>query len=233
MFALDVCLSPEQAHLFDFKNKTCVVIDVLRASSTISTILNNGAKEVIPVSNIDEAKNYKEKGYIVGAERGGKIVEGFDFGNSPFEYTSKIVEKKRVVLTTSNGTKAIHLAKDSSHIYIGSFLNLDAIINRLIKDNKDCILFCAGWQGHFSLEDSCLAGAIVFGCNTKQNTCSDASSMTTTLYQSYRNDLDKMIQTSAHYRRLASHGVKTDAFYCIKKNHFNNVPFWNGKSLQV
>ena len=233
MFALDVCLSPEQAHLFDFKKKTCVIIDVLRASSTISTILNNGAKEVIPVSNINDAKNYKEKGYIVGAEREGKVVEGFNFGNSPFEYTGKMVKDKSVVLTTSNGTKALHLAKDSNQIYIGSFLNLDAIINRLIKDNNDCILFCAGWKGHFSLEDSCLAGAITDGCNLKQNIYSDASSMVTTLYQSYKNDLKKMIQTSAHYKRLSSHGVKTDALFCIKKNHFKHIPFWNGKSLQL
>ena len=123
---LDVCLSPELIQLFDIKEKVVVIIDILRATSTICNILNNGAKEVIPVSDLEQAKKYLMNGYIVGAERGGKTIDGFSFGNSPFDYPSEVVKNKSVVLTTSNGTKALHLSRDANQILIGSFLNLNA-----------------------------------------------------------------------------------------------------------
>jgi len=230
---IDVCLSPELIHLFDIKEKVVVIIDILRATSTICSILNNGAKEVIPVPDLEKAKKYLRKGYIVGAERGGKTIDGFSYGNSPFDYPSEVVKDKSIVLTTSNGTKALHLSKDADQILIGSFLNLNEIVNKIKTINKDCLLFCAGWKGHFSLEDSCCAGALVHYLSEHFELCSDSGIVTKDLYLQYKNDLMVMIKKSAHFKRLNHFGVNKDFDLCITQNLFNQVPFWNGSSIML
>src|ERR1700754_471578 len=159
---LDVCLSPALIPLYKVEDYIVVVIDIFRATSSICYGIENGAEAIIPVSQVEECSAYREKGldYLLAAERDGKVVDGFDFGNSPFSYTREKVGGKTVVLTTTNGTHALHQSIRAKRIVIGSFLNLTALCNWLAAQPEDVVLVCAGWKNNFNLEDTLFAGAV-------------------------------------------------------------------------
>ena len=161
MPTVDTALSLQLYPLCDQDNAIVVVIDVLRATSAICTAFENGAKEMIPVANVEEALEYQKKGFLVGAERNGEKLEGFDFGNSPYDYMDPKIKDQTLVLTTTNGTQAIEIAKDNYMVVIGAFTNITALSDWLIKQDKNIILLCAGWKGRVNLEDSLFAGAVV------------------------------------------------------------------------
>ena len=154
---IEVCFSPYLFPLFKDEFDIIVVIDVLRATSAICAAFDNGVTGLIPVSTIEEAREYQAKGYLVGAERQGQIVEGFDFGNSPFSYMLPELKGQTVVLSTTNGTKSINIAKESGQVVIGSFLNLDVLCEWLEKQDKHILCLCSGWQNKFNLEDTICA----------------------------------------------------------------------------
>src|SRR5688500_2583069 len=143
---IDVCLTPYLLPLYDVSGKIVVVIDIFRATSTICTALGNGAKEVITVSDIEACLAYQDAGpeFILAAERGGDRVEGFSHGNSPQEYTRESVKGKTIVLTTTNGTRAIEISQGAFAVVAGSFLNISALCRWLKTTGKDVILLCAG-----------------------------------------------------------------------------------------
>lgn len=133
---VEVCFSPNVYPLFHKDDAIVVVIDVLRATSAITTAFYNGVAQMIPVATVEEALEYKKKGFIVAAERNGEVVPGFDLGNSPFGYMSKKVAGKTIAITTTNGTQAIKAAEKAKRILIGSFLNLDVMIDYLRAEKK-------------------------------------------------------------------------------------------------
>src|ERR1700709_554218 len=139
-----------------------VIIDMFRATSSICYGIENGAEAIIPVSQVEECAAYREKGldFLLAAERDGSGVEGFDFGNSPFSYTKEKVDGKTIVLTTTNGTHALHLSRAAKKIVIGSFLNLTSLCNWLKEQDENILLVCSGWKGNFNLEDTLFAGAV-------------------------------------------------------------------------
>src|SRR3984893_16016612 len=154
--ALHTSLSPALLHLYGISNTIVVIIDVLRATSTIATALKNGARYVIPVETVAKCIELgKQIDCIPAGERDGKIAEGLKYGNSPFEYTRKFIDGKILVLTTTNGTKLLHIALDkgASHIVTGSFNNLSAVCNYLISQNKNVMLGCAAWKDKVNIED--------------------------------------------------------------------------------
>ena len=157
---LEVCYSPAVFKRFENPDAIVVIIDVLRASSAICTAIANGAKAIIPVAEIDEARDYKQKGYMVAAERDGYVLDFADFGNSPFNFTRDKVNGKTIVYSTTNGTRIIKLASSAHKTVIGSFLNISALTNWLAEQDRDVILFCAGWKDKFNLEDTICAGAV-------------------------------------------------------------------------
>jgi 2-phosphosulfolactate phosphatase len=229
---LDICLSPAQLSLFDLIGKIVVIIDVFRATSTINSAIDNGVKEVIPVSTLEEGLEYKAKGYIAGAERNGKKYDGFDYGNSPFEYMTEEVKNKSIVLTTSNGTRALKMSQDADTIITASFLNLQVVIDYLKEQDKDILLFCSGWKDRFSLEDTVCAGAIAKGMQDCTETHADSAVAAIQLYSSYESDLLNALKKSNHYNRLAKNGMERDINYCALINKSTSIPLWNGKSLQ-
>ena len=158
---LEVCLTPALLHLHDIRESIVVVIDIFRATSSICYGIENGAKAIIPVESIESCKSYQSTDFLLAAERNGEIVAGFDFGNSPFAYTSEKVKGKTIVLTTTNGTRAIHAAQEAHTIVIGSFLNLNTLCNWLKTENRNICLLCSGWKDKTNLEDTLFAGAIV------------------------------------------------------------------------
>ncbi len=219
---IETVLSPTLFHQIDeVENKVVVVVDILRATSTITTILHNGAAAVIPVKEESIAKEYKSKGYLVGGERGGETIDGFDFGNSPFQYKPEIVDGQEIVLTTTNGTKCIEMSAHAHQVVIGSFLNLDKVVEHVNTLNKDIVLFCAGWKDKVNLEDSLFAGAVA--CSFTDKELDDPTLLCIDAYKAAQKDLFKALQNSNHFQRLASKGVTKDIAYCCQTDIINSV----------
>jgi len=210
-----------------------VIVDVFRATSAICTAFHYGVKEIIPVSTVEEARAYQKEGYLVGAERNGQIVEGFDFGNSPFSYMSDDIKGKSVVLTTTNGTKAITIAKEAKGIFIGSFLNLKALADYLIEDGKSVLVQCAGWKNRFNLEDTLFAGALVeeLTKNPEFSNLADSAIASANLYSLAKNDLHGALENSSHRNRLKRLNLYKDIKYCLQLSKYDVVPFYQDGCL--
>ncbi len=193
-----------------------VVIDILRATSVISTAFHYGVKEIIPVQTIEEALNYKGKeGFIVAAERNAMPIDGFDYGNSPFHYMNEEVKNKTLVLTTTNGTKALKMAENHQTI-TASFINFEAVAQFLLNQQKDVILFCAGWKGFFNLEDSIFAGKLAdLLMQNGFTTLDDSTIATTQLLAQSSGDLFKFLNNSSHRHRLKSLNMEEDTKFCL------------------
>jgi 2-phosphosulfolactate phosphatase len=160
---IDVYLLPALVEPADLTGKTVVVIDVLRATTTIIQALASGATQVVPCLEVDEARRSAGqlgRGALLGGERGGEQIPGFDLGNSPAEYSRERVGGKTVVLTTTNGTRAMLRCKSARRVLIGAFVNFSAVCREL-ADEPEIALLCAGTDGHVTREDTLLAGAIV------------------------------------------------------------------------
>lgn len=229
---IETVLSPKTFYQIEnIENKVVVVIDILRATSTITTILHNGASAVIPVKEESEALEYKNKGYLVGGERGGETIPGFDFGNSPFHYKKELVSNKEVVLTTTNGTKIIEMACNAKEIVVGSFLNLKIVVNHLKNQNSDVVLFCAGWKDRVNIEDSLFAGAVAL--QFKDANLDDATLLTRDAYNASKADLFGALEKSNHFQRLASKGVTKDIEYCCQVDVINILPVSKGGKIVI
>ncbi len=218
----------------DFNGKTAVVIDVLRASSVIITALANGAENVLPTSSTAEAfKLYRKLGSeaILGGERNAEIIEGFHYGNSPLQYTPEIVGSKQLILNTTNGTRAIKLSSKADKLVIGALINLDAIINFLVKKNNDLVLVCSGTNGKFSLDDALCAGLIADHIFTE--TKSDCCDLTHLLinYVRQSGSIQHKLQNCFHLKYLMSIGYAKDVEYCLKLNVFDMVPHFDGYGI--
>lgn len=226
---LDLCPSPALYPYYKSANDTVIVVDVFRASATMCAMLNNGAAAIIPVSNTDEAKEYKEKGYLVGAERKTKKCDFADFGNSPFDYTRDIVENKEVVFTTTNGTRAIEAARECSELLIGTFTNIDAVVERCINRAERVVILAAGWNNRISIEDTLFGGAfaekVIDLSGVKLD--SDSIKMSMDLWLKAKNNFMEYIKMSDHYKRLVDNGADGDAAYCLTPNSLSVVPAYN------
>lgn len=231
--SLEVCLSPALLHLFDVKNSIVVIIDVLRATSTICTALYNGATRVIPVASVEECVNIgRAIGGITAGERDGKIAEGLIHGNSPFEYPREFVENKTLVLTTTNGTKLLHMAKDAVQIITGSFPNISAVCDYLIAQNQNVILGCAAWKDRVNMEDTLFAGAVVNRIKAHFDVNCDSAIAAETLYNNAKDDIYTFMQQASHYKRLANYGLEKDIHYCLTPDGANVLPlFKNGELI--
>ncbi|KLT65018.1 2-phosphosulfolactate phosphatase [Pedobacter sp. BMA] len=229
---IEVCLTPALIDLYDIEQSIVVVIDILRATSSITYGIENGAEAIIPVANVEDCLNYSDKGYLLAAERNGEVVAGYDFGNSPFSYTKEKVEGKTVVLTTTNGTKALHLAnRRAFQVVIGSFLNLDSLCDYLQRQNKNVLLLCAGWKDQFNLEDTLFAGAVVRKLRQSFEHFDDSSVAAEDLYNLAKDDLRKYLHKSSHSNRLAQLNIEEDVVFCLQLNICESIPVLEGERL--
>lgn len=231
---MEVCLSPALLHLYDVKNSIVVIIDVLRATSTICTALYNGAAKVIPVASVEECVNIgRQLKAITAGERDGKIAEGLAYGNSPFEYPRDFIEGKTVVLTTTNGTKLLHMAKDAIQIITGSFPNLSAVCEYLIAQGQNVILGCAAWKDRVNMEDTLFAGAVVSRIREHFSVNCDSALAAETLYNTARNDLFGFMKQASHFQRLSRYGLEKDIQYCLTPDGANVLPVLKNGELVV
>lgn len=229
---IEVCLTPALIDLYAIENSIVVVIDILRATSSMVYGIDNGAQAIIPVAQVEECMSYAGKGYLLAAERNGEVVEGYDFGNSPFSYTAEKVAGKTIVLTTTNGTKALHLArKRASQVVIGSFLNLKALCRWLKTQEKDVLLLCAGWKDQFNLEDTIFAGAMVNQLRSGFTHYDDASVAAEDLYLLAKDDLRAYIHKSSHSHRMVALNIEEDVKFCLQTNICQAIPVLEGDQL--
>jgi 2-phosphosulfolactate phosphatase len=227
--------SPALLHLYDLSNAVVVIIDVFRATSTIASALYNGATCIIPVDTVAKAVEIsKQLGAIAAGERDGKLAEGLQYGNSPLEYNEGFIKDKTLVLTTTNGTKLLQMALDSSAdtIITGSFPNLSAVCNFLLKENKNVVLGCAGWKDRFNLEDTLFAGAVISKIKEHFTMHCDSSLTAEMLYQQHKNNLTKFAPQLTHYHRLVDRfGLIEDINFCLTADVANVLPLYKDGKL--
>ena len=229
MKSVDVCLTHQDFDNYDHKGKIVVVIDVLRATSTINTLLFLGADHVKPVGSLEECKVLKDDDYIIMAERMGKKVEGFDYGNSPTKFKEENIKGRKVAIATSNGSKAIIKAEGSKRTILCSFLNIESVINLIKKYESDVLLLCSGWLGKTNLEDTLCAGGIVAGLDNYEIE-SDTALMAKALHDNTDNILETM-KLSSHAKRLSGYDNKVDIEFCSRVNTQPIIPILNGNQI--
>jgi len=230
MSSVDVCLTHQQLENYQHHDKNVVVIDVLRATSTINTILFSGAKSVKPVESLEECMKLKEDGYIVMAERMGKKVEGFDYGNSPSKIEKNLFADRDVGIATSNGTKAIVKTKGSKITLISSFLNLSKVIEYLNTNSRDTLLVCSGWKGSTNLEDTMCAGAIVAGLENYDYE-SDTVVIAKKLYEQSKDDILSSMKKSSHAKRLSGYDNMKDIEFCSEIDKQEILSYLDGDQI--
>ena len=222
--SIDVVFTPDLLPFSDLTGKTVVVTDILRATTTITFAMANGATVITPVLTPADAFRLAadQPNTLIGGERGGMKVDGFDLGNSPREYIQAIVSDRQVVLTTTNGTRTLQACRAAERVLVGSFLNLRATVDRLAQVEGELVLACSGREGGFCTEDTVFAGACVAALAETQLT--DAAETAKLLYQTHREDLLGMLKNCYHGRSLANIGLGEDLEFCAQMNLVDVVP---------
>jgi 2-phosphosulfolactate phosphatase len=223
---IDTCLSPALYEAELHEGSIVVVIDILRATSAICAAFENGAASIIPVASLDEARDYKNRGYLVAAERDGYVLDFADFGNSPFNFTRDRVEGKTIVYSTTNGTGIIKMASSASAVVIGSYLNISALSEWIMAQQRDVVLFCAGWKSRFNLEDTLFAGAIaerLMNSGFYSVVC-DSTHAALDLWSLAKNDLHTYLEKAAHRSRLREKGLDDCLAFCLENDYTRKIP---------
>lgn len=230
---IEVCFTPAVFDCFTHPDAVVIVVDVLRATSAICTAFMNGAANIIPLETIEEARDYKSRGFLVAAERDGFVLDFADFGNSPFNFTKERVAGKTIVYSTTNGTQAIKMASECYQVAVGAYLNLSAVSDWAINQNRDVIILCAGWKNRFSLEDSLLAGAITEKILEHSNfyTICDSAIAAKDLWSVAKPDLISYIDKAAQRSRLRLNGLDDVIDYCHSIDITNIIPVYSDKVL--
>jgi len=224
---IEVCFSPK---LYDNKLTTehfiVVIVDILRATTSICAAFDHGVEKIIPVGGVEKARSYKEKGYIVACERDGKVLDFADVGNSPSDFLDDSFKGKTIAYSTTNGTKAINLASDADKIAIGSFTNLSALADWLTGQDNNIVVLCAAWKNLFNLEDSLFAGALSGKIlqNEKFNTECDSVKAAMDLWSVATHDLPGYLSKSSHRNRLKHLVSDEDFLYTVTPDSNKVVP---------
>ena len=226
-YNLEACLSPAIFDRYADPEAIVVVIDILRASSAICNAFANGAGCIIPVPDLETAREYKKKGYTVAAERDGYVQDFADFGNSPFNFTPERVRGKTIVYSATNGTMSINVASKCHRVVVGSFLNIGCLEKWLLKQERDIILLCAGWKGKVSLEDSVFAGALAARLmdSEKFTSICDSVSIVLDLWRLAKKDILSYIDKAAQRNRLREKGLDDCIPFCHRQDSTDVIPY--------
>lgn len=225
---LETCFSPALYEPERHSGAIVVVIDIFRATSAMCTAFEHGAQAIIPVATVDEAREYKGKGYLVAAERDGFVLDFADFGNSPFNFTPERVEGKTIVYSTTNGTRIISLAAAADSIIIGSFLNISAAVRWIKMQKKDVVLFCSGWKNRFNLEDTIFAGAMAARLlsGTAYTTICDSTYAALDLWSLASTDLIGYVEKVAQRSRLRDKNLDDCIPFCLGMDFTRKLPVY-------
>jgi 2-phosphosulfolactate phosphatase len=232
---IEVCFSPALFKEFRNPQAIAVVVDILRATSAIVTAFMNGVSRIIPVETLQEAEDFKKKGYLVAAERDGLVQPFADFGNSPFNFIKERVYGQQIVYSTTNGTQAIHEAADCHRIVIGAYLNFTALSDWLIKQHRDIIILCAAWKNKFNIEDTLFAGALSERILLYPDfyTICDSALVSIDLYRLARTDLLGYIDKAAQRHRLRKNNLDDVIEYCHTFDQTSLIPVFENDHLTI
>ena len=233
MRKVEVCFSPELIHLFDFEGKIVVVVDIFRATSTMVAAIANGVEEILPFADLEACRVMKEKGFLIGGERNGLTAPGFEMGNSPVAYLSGAYAGQKLAMTTTNGTQAIDKSKGAAEILIGAFPNLQATVSYIQAQENDVLIHCAGWKGHFNLEDSLFAGALVKSLESTHKSSEDGALAMAMLFEKVGHNLKGFLSQASHAKRLQNHGIERDIDFCLTFDLYDIVVKLNGEGFLV
>ena len=237
---IEVFFSPSQIDDLSLRDKNVVVIDVLRASTTVITALHNSAREIIPVNTIESAVKVSGNlfGDVVlrGGERNGKMIEGFNLGNSPFDYTPEAVKGKSIIFYTTNGAPTMWKARYAKNLLVAGFVNINAVVNRIKEIKEDIFILCAGKQTQFCIEDAVCAGMIIKELMDDEETeidFNDSAVAAVALYKNVSKNLLKMTRTCDHGKYLIEIGFEKDLEFCTTVNMFEVVPELSANVLKL
>ncbi len=232
---LDLCPSPALYPYYEKEGDTVVMVDAFRASATICAAFAAGASAVIPIASIEEAKRYKSEGFLVGAERNARKCDFADFGNSPFDYTPAQVAGRELVFTTTNGTQAIHAARSCHRLFVGTFTNIDAVLEAARNSSPRTVILCAGWENRINIEDMLFGGAFAEKASEMEELIigSDSVRIACELWKQAKDNPLEYVKNSDHYARLVANGVAGDAPYCLEMNAVDLVPVYNKQEKKL
>ncbi|MEE9288138.1 MAG: 2-phosphosulfolactate phosphatase [Bacteroidota bacterium] len=237
---VDLYFSASQTDELQLRDRIVVVIDVLRAGTTIAMALQNGAKEIIPAASVESAVKLGNNLFVdvtlLGGERNAKTIEGFDLGNSPGEYSEQVVNGKSIIFTSENGSQAILKAKYAKRAVLGAFVNISRVVDFLIDGEEPIVLFCAGrLTNGFSLEDTLCGGMIVSKLleKVKDIELTDSAVMARTLYRSHGKNILRTLQGSEHGRYLVSLGSQDDIKLCSGVDTVPVLPTLEGNAIRL
>jgi 2-phosphosulfolactate phosphatase len=230
---IEVCYSPALFPYYENSEAIVVVTDILRASSAIVTAFMNGVEKIIPVGTLEEAKSFKDQGFMVAAERDGIVRDFADFGNSPYNFTAERVKGRQIVYSTTNGTNAINLASSGKQVLIGAYLNITALADHIKESGRDLLVLCAGWKNKFNLEDTLFAGALSKMVLEDQHfyTICDATLGAMDLYEAAEANMMAYIEKVAQRHRLKKNKLDDVIGYCHEFDLTRLVPALEGKHL--
>ncbi|WP_252236872.1 2-phosphosulfolactate phosphatase family protein [Clostridium sp. CH2] len=233
---VDVVISADYISDDIVKDKVVVVIDMFRATSVITTAINNGCQKVIPYltveETLEEAKKYNNNEVILGGERRAVKIEGFDLSNSPLEYTEEVVKNKTVLMTTTNGTRALTKCLFGKKIIIAAMINAEAVAKKLLEFNDDIVIVNAGTNGEFSMDDYICGGYIINTMLKEKSNIelTDIAKTSNMIYESNK-DIINYVKEARHYSVMRSLKLDNDIEYCIKKSIIDVVPIYDGDKI--
>jgi 2-phosphosulfolactate phosphatase len=237
---IDLFFTPHQTDELALREKTVVVIDVLRASTTIISALSNGAREIIPVATVESAVKISGNLFgdviLLGGERNGKMIDGFNLGNSPAEYTGERVRGKAVIFSSTNGSQALVKARYARELFVCGFVNLGTVAEALWRTPRDFTIVCAGNDGMLSMEDTVCAGMLVSRVGAGGDTepeLSDGALVARTLHRTFGRGILKMIRASDHGRHLQEIGFGEDLKFCAGVDTLPVLPLLEGNVIKL
>lgn len=236
---IDIQFLPVPPNPLLLSQRVVIVIDVLRATSVIVKALSEGAMEIIPVATVEEAfqkaKTFPQGTTLLGGERNSRRIEGFDLGNSPKEYIRERIKGKRIILTTTNGTKAFNIVSSGKKVLTACFFNLKAIARYCLSLEEDLLIFASGDEGNFSLEDVVCGGMFIEKMVEEEGSIrlTDSAVAARILYERFKEDLLEVFYTSHHGRDLVKKGFEEDLLYCAQTDIYEVVPIFRGGIIRI
>lgn len=232
---LDLSPSPALYPYYRQADDTVIVVDIFRASTTLCTMLHNGASAVITVAAVEDAERYKSEGFLVGAERKARKCDFADFGNSPFDYRRERIEGKEIVFTTTNGTRAIEMSRGSKLLLVGAFSNIGALARRCMTAGERIVILCAGWNNRMNMEDMLFGGAFasLLAEKGEMTAGSDAIRIAMELWQQAKSDPLAYLQRSDHYRRLMANAAERDVAFSLLQDSVTTVPYYDRREQKI
>ena len=235
---IDVLFAPTEIGEREFNGRVAAVIDVLRATSTITEAIANGARALVPAADLEDAlrlaQTFGRDEVVLCGERGARKIEGFDLGNSPLEFTSEAVADKLVVMTTTNGTRALLAGQAADRCVVASFLNMAAAARDLLSSGKPIVIVCAGREGRFSLDDALCAGSLIRALRAgvaEPVRLNEAALAASALERRYHKHLTAVMRRTAAARQIVEAGHEPDIAYCLTRDRHDVVPVMSDRQI--